>query len=124
MRRPAQPREIPPPLELACLKALWNMGEGNVHEVQAVVTVDRPLAYTTVMTVLDRLTKRDAVSRRKVGRSFVYSPKLSRDALRRAALKELLADYFDGDEQALRQYLLGPRASQQRGPDNLDATLL
>ena len=100
------------------------MGEGNVHEVQAVVTVDRPLAYTTVMTVLDRLTKRDAVSRSKVGRSFVYSPKLSRDALRRAALKELLADYFDGDEQALRQYLLGTRAAQQSVPDNLDAALL
>ncbi|MCC6394611.1 MAG: BlaI/MecI/CopY family transcriptional regulator, partial [Bryobacterales bacterium] len=50
MRQPRQPKEIPPPLELECLKALWAIGEGNVRAVQAQMEARRKLAYTTVMT--------------------------------------------------------------------------
>jgi hypothetical protein len=66
MRRPAPPREIPPPLELDCLRALWGLGEGSVRDVRKVM-VKRELAYTTVMTVLDRLEKRGGVTRKKRG---------------------------------------------------------
>ena len=68
-------RDVPPPLELACLKALWSLQEGNVRAVQQVVALSRPLAYTTIMTVLDRLVRKGKLTRRKVGRAFVYSPK-------------------------------------------------
>jgi predicted transcriptional regulator len=106
MRKPGQ-REIPPPLELECLKALWEMGEGNVKDVRIVLTRDRNLAYTTVMTVLERLARKGGVTRRKVGRSFVYAPLLSRDYLRELALRELLNSFFDGSEQSLLGYLNG-----------------
>lgn len=72
-------REMPPPLELECLKALWNLGEGNVKDVRRALTANRALAYTTVMTVLDRLARKGGVARRKVGRSFVYAPVLRRE---------------------------------------------
>src|ERR1700688_1610927 len=98
MRRASPPREIPPPLEMLCLKALWSLGEGNVSEVRGVVAESKPLAYTTVMTVLERLSKKRVVSRRKVGRAFVYAPCIGRDAMRRLALKEFLDCYFDGSE--------------------------
>ena len=126
MRRPAPPKEIPPPLELECLKALWRLGEGNVRDVQALMTVARPLAYTTVMTVLERLVKRDAATRKKLGRSYVYTPKLSREILRRAAIHDLLADYFDGDVDALRQFLSGAslKAQEQATSQDLDTSLL
>jgi predicted transcriptional regulator len=77
MRRAAPQRDMPPPLELECLKALWGIGEGTVRDVRDVMVGNRNLAYTTVMTVLDRLEKRGGVSRKKQGRSFVYVPKLS-----------------------------------------------
>ena len=83
MRRPAPPRDIPPPLELECLKALWGLGEGTVRDVRQILVGNRNLAYTTVMTVLDRLEKRGGVSRRKNGRSFVFishSPRRKRCA--------------------------------------------
>jgi BlaI family penicillinase repressor len=105
MRRPAPPRDIPPPLELECLKALWALGQGSVREVRQRLVGDKNLAYTTVMTVLDRLEKRGGVSRRKEGRSFIYAPKLSRDALRRLAVKELIDAFFDGSEDALLTFL-------------------
>ena len=56
----AKERELPPPLEMACLNALWELGEGNVEEVRVFVSRNRPLAYTTVLTLLDRLARRGA----------------------------------------------------------------
>ncbi|MCZ2075939.1 MAG: BlaI/MecI/CopY family transcriptional regulator [Bryobacteraceae bacterium] len=105
MRKPGPRRDIPPPLELECLKVLWSTGESNVKTVRDALMKDRVLAYTTVMTVLDRLAKRGGVSRRKIGRAFVYSPLLSREALRKAAVAELVESYFDGSEDALVKYL-------------------
>jgi predicted transcriptional regulator len=99
-------REIPPPLELLCLKALWSLREGNVKDVQGIVAQSRPLAYTTIMTVLDRLVRKGKLTRRKVGRSFQYTPTESRDGLRRAAIRELLEGFFDGSRQDLIDYLL------------------
>jgi predicted transcriptional regulator len=105
MRKPGPPRDIPPPLELECLKALWKLGEANVKEVRNVLAANRNLAYTTVMTVLDRLARKGAAARRKVGRSFVYAPVLSRDSIRRLAVKELVECFFDGSQQELLDYL-------------------
>ncbi len=100
-------REIPPPLELQCLKALWELGEANVKDVRRILTGNRKLAYTTVMTVLDRLERRGGVRRRKIGRSFVYTPTLSRETLRRLALKEFVDSFFDGSTDSLKDYLDG-----------------
>jgi BlaI family transcriptional regulator, penicillinase repressor len=127
MRKPGPPPEIPPPLELECLKALWNLGEGNVKDVREVLTRDRNLAYTTVMTVLDRLEKRGRVARRKQGRFFVYSPAVSRETLRQFAIEALVDDFFDGSRDALIRYLDG-KASEPITPTTpataLDPTLL
>ena len=91
---PKAAREVPPPLELLCLRALWRLEEANVKEVRRVVAETRPLAYTTIMTVLERLVRKGKLARRKVGRAFVYSPQASRDAMRRVAIDELLEGFF------------------------------
>src|ERR1017187_2402516 len=102
---PRTAREVPPPLELQCLSALWSAGEGNVKAVQQIVGRSRPLAYTTIMTVLDRLVRKGLLARRKVGRSFAYAPKATRDDARRAAVRELVDGYFDGSQEDLKQFL-------------------
>ena len=100
-------RDIPPPLEMLCLKAMWSLGEGNVKDVKEVVGRSRPLAYTTIMTVLDRLVRKGKLARQKVGRAYVYSLKASRESMRRAAVRELVEGFFDGSEQELLQFLSG-----------------
>ncbi len=105
MRRVGPARDIPPPLELECLKILWALGRANVKDVRDALASRRDLAYTTVMTVLDRLVHKGGVSREKLGRSFVYTPLLTRDGLRRVAVRELLECFFDGSEAALVDYL-------------------
>src|SRR5579863_5626968 len=103
MPKPA--RDVPPPLELLCLKALWSLQQGTVKDVQRIVSETRPLAYTTIMTVLDRLVHKGKLTRQKVGRAFLYSPHTPRDVMRRAAIRELVEGYFDGSEQQLIEFL-------------------
>ena len=102
---PKTVRDVPPPLELLCLNALWSLKEGNVREVQQIVGRTRPLAYTTIMTVLDRLVRKGKLARRKVGRAFLYAPQLSRDSMRQMAVRELLDSLFDGSETELIRFL-------------------
>jgi predicted transcriptional regulator len=109
MARAAAAREIPPPLELLYLRALWTLGEATVRDVQQAVAAKRVLAYTTVMTLLDRLARKGIVSRRKAGRAFLYAPQIPRDSLRRAAVRELLDTYFDASEQQLIEFLRAER---------------
>jgi predicted transcriptional regulator len=64
------------PLEVAVMEILWGRGESVVRDV--VDRLERPLAYTTVMTTLDRLYKKGLLDRRKCDRAFLYRPRLSR----------------------------------------------
>ena len=107
-------RETPPPLELLCLRALWNLSEGSVKDVRAAVDASRPLAYTTIMTVLERLVRKGKLARRKNGRAFVYSPVASRDAVRQVAVRELMAGFFDGSEAQLLAFLESPEWRGQK----------
>ena len=59
-------RELPPPLEMMCLNALWEIGEGNVEDVRRLVAQDRVLAYTTVLTLLGRGSEAIEAFRRAV----------------------------------------------------------
>lgn len=107
-------RETPPPLELLCLRALWTLGEGSVKDVRQAVAASRSLAYTTIMTVLERLVRKGKLERRKAGRAFVYSATTSRDAVRQVAVRELLAGFFDGSEAQLLAFLESPEWRGER----------
>ena len=112
---PKTVREVPPPLELLCLNALWSLKEGNVKDVRQLVARQRPLAYTTIMTVLDRLVRKGLLGRRKVGRAFIYAPQTSREAMRRTAVRELLDGFFDGSEPELVRFLAAGSARPNGG---------
>jgi len=76
--------------------------------------------------VLDRLVRKGALARRKVGRAFVYLPTASRDSMRRAAIRELLDGFFDGSEEELMRFLRGVQAPPPpaQAEDRLDTVLL
>jgi predicted transcriptional regulator len=64
------------PLEITVMEILWEAGEVNVHDV--VGRLDRHLAYTTIMTTLDRLFKKGLLNRRKEDRAFFYTARFTR----------------------------------------------
>jgi predicted transcriptional regulator len=108
-------RDVPPPLELLCLKALWPLREGNVKDVQRAVAQTRPLAYTTIMTVLERLARKGKLTRRKQGRAFLYAPTMSEDAMRRLAVRELVESFFGGSAEELVRFLSAPEMAKAAG---------
>jgi BlaI family transcriptional regulator, penicillinase repressor len=119
MPRSGAPREIPPPLELECLQVLWKLHEANVRDVREALAARRNLAYTTVMTLLERLVRKGAVARRKSGRSFLYAPVLEREALRRIAVRQLVDAFFDGSPGELAAYLRRPQSEPLQEVDPL-----
>lgn len=69
-------------LERSVMEELWAApGPRSVREVHAALSTRRDLAYTTVMTVLDRLAKKGLVHRERDGRAYLYAPQQSRDEL-------------------------------------------
>jgi predicted transcriptional regulator len=130
-----------PPLELECMKALWAQGEASVKEIRAHINGmnGRGLAYTTIETIMDRLTRKGAVTRRKIGRAHVYTAQYQAAAARADAVSALVHHFFGGSRRALASYLAGeplpepatkpearlPRVPQggTRGQPNVDRPL-
>lgn len=80
-------------LERRVLDALWSSGRPlTVRDVHAVLSDDSDLAYTTVLTVLDRLAKKGLALRRLDGRAWLYSPSAPLSSLAAQAVTDLLAD--------------------------------
>ena len=76
------------PLELQVLEALWEARrEATVRDLSAFFP---GVAYTTLMTTLDRLYKKGVLSRQKTGRAFLYAPVASREGLEQVLAAEAL----------------------------------
>lgn len=120
------------PLELAIMKSLWRRRSGLVKDVQPDLLPDRKLAYTTVMTVMDRLFKKGILRRTKKSRAHVYEPVYSEAAVRADAVSSLIDNFFDGSESRLKAYLSGndeqppppPESSAPRAPVTIDDSIL
>ncbi len=82
------------PLEITVMEILWAHGASSVHDVAR--RLDRPLAYTTVMTTLDRLYKKRLLDRRKSERAFLYSARLSRREWEHQRAGEFVAGLLAG----------------------------
>jgi len=80
------------PLEERVLELLWRSGERSVRDVREALGAE--LAYTTVMTTLDRLYKKGLLDRRPDGRAFRYSARASREAFGASQLRSLLARFW------------------------------
>jgi predicted transcriptional regulator len=89
------------PLELDCMNTLWPLGEATVREIRECLAARRPRAYTTIMTIMDRLARKGVVERVKVGRAYVYRPRLSAEDARVQALGLVIDNFFGGSKEAL-----------------------
>jgi len=82
------------PLEQRLLDALWERGHATVRDLLKREGACRDLAYTTVMTTLDRLFKKNLLSREVEGRAFRYTPRFTHEELHREiageAVRQLL----------------------------------
>jgi predicted transcriptional regulator len=91
------------PLERAVMDTVWSGGDFSVRDVQAKLV--NPVAYTTVMTTLDRLFKKGLVHRRRDGRAFLYTAALERHELETRMTTGLLTGMLSGGPRATRPFL-------------------
>lgn len=83
--------------EMEVLRALWECGTGTVREIDVVLRASgRRWAYTTVLTLLQRLEAKGYVKRDTSGFAHVYRPAMSRDRLLRQRLSDLADQLCDG----------------------------
>jgi len=81
------------PLEQRLLDVLWRRGSATVRDL--VEDTCRDLAYTTIMTTLDRLFKKNLLLREAEGRAFRYTPRLTREELQRERAGEAFRQWLD-----------------------------
>jgi len=86
------------PLEQELLSALWMRGSATVREMLDAGGIN--LAYTTVMTTLDRLYKKQLLNRIFEGRAFRYSPRYTQEELEKAAVGETIRQLLGSREAA------------------------
>jgi len=99
------PRRARGELEARVMDVLWARGEWMTPRdaQRAVSTARRPLAYTTVMTILVRLWRKGMLEREPRGRAFVYRPIAGRDEWTAERMHDLL-DHAGDSSSALTHF--------------------
>lgn len=100
--------------ELDLMQVLWTGGgDRSVAEIhEALADNGSPLAFTTVQTMLERLTVKGHVRRRMEGRSWRYAAAVKEPAAARAALRSLIERFFDGSTAELAAHLVEEEMSE------------
>ena len=93
-------------LQRAVMEVVWEMGEASVHDVRAELARRKKLAYTTVLTVMQKLEKAGWLDHRTQGNRYIYVPTHSRDEAGAGSVRGFLTRVFDGDAVAMFQHLI------------------
>jgi predicted transcriptional regulator len=75
-------------LEQDTLEEVWRRGEMSVKDLHK--AFEERAAYTTLMTTLDRLYRKGLLARRKEGRAFLYSPRLTRAEFEQGVAEDVI----------------------------------
>lgn len=117
--------EIPPTdRELEALKVLWERGEATVRQVfEELNSPDEPLAYTTVLSLMQVMEQKGLVTHRQEGKAYIYLPRVERQKTYRQLAGGFLERVFDG---ALDEYLvhaIGGKKLSAKDLDQLEAMI-
>ena len=93
-------------LQMAVMEALWMAGEATVQAVRDSLAGDRTPAYTTVLSVLQKLEKAGWVKHRREGRNYVYMPRRSRAEEGASAMRSFVDGVFRGNPALAFQHLI------------------
>jgi predicted transcriptional regulator len=103
---PRTPSDQPTDGELEILNVLWDRGPSELGAVHAALNERRKVALTTVATMLSVMLGKGLVSRKKSGRAFAWSPRMSRSKAARGLVGKVIDGVFDGSTERLVAHLL------------------
>jgi|ERR1700679_2188560 predicted transcriptional regulator len=102
--------------ELRLMKLLWTRGESAVADLVQALEVEKPLAYTSVLTTVRILEKKGYVEHRQEGRAFLYRPCVGEHEASRSEVRNVLRRFFGDSREQLLLSLLG---DAEIGPEDL-----
>ena len=92
--------------ELAVMKVVWRLEEASVREVYETLRKRRPVAYTTVMTMMSTLEAKGYLKKRAEGRAFRYRPARPEGRVITSLVREFVERVFDGASRPLLAHLV------------------
>jgi len=110
-------------VELEFMTKLWELGQGTVRDVQDALAPARKLAYTSAATILRILEQKEFVTSAKDGKTFVYTPTLSKDTYQSRSLRNLSEKLFDNTPAALVARLVDDNDLSQEVLDEIRALI-
>jgi BlaI family transcriptional regulator, penicillinase repressor len=93
------------PHELAIMKVIWRLKKVTVRDVYETLREQRPIAYTTVMTMMNVLEEKGYLSKARVDRAYVYRPTRSQQQVLRQMVADFVDRVFDGAASSLFVHL-------------------
>jgi predicted transcriptional regulator len=102
------------PGEFELMRILWSLGEGSVKEIWKKVNPQRDLAYTTVMTVLDKMRRKGILNQHKRGKAYVYTPAIRSDEALEGVIGHIVETYFSGSRADFLRFV-SKKGSPQAG---------
>jgi predicted transcriptional regulator len=93
-------------IQKVIMETIWEQGEATVHQVLARLGSDKPVAYTTVLSVMQKLEKAGWLTHREEGRAYVYRATRSREEEGKNTLRKFIDKVFGGEPLVLFQHLL------------------
>ena len=93
-------------LEIDIMNVVWRLGRATVRQIVDALRAQRPLAYTTVQTVLSILTQKRVVQYTCEGRAYVYSAIVQPEGVRQETIKAVVDKLFAGSSQSLVLHLI------------------
>lgn len=91
------------------MQVVWDLGQATVRQVHGAISAQRPVAYTTIMTMLGLLVKKGHLRREESGRAFLYRPTHPKSRVVSRMLDDFLARVFRGSARPLVLALLRNR---------------
>ena len=111
-------------LQRQVMDILWDRGESTVQTVRDALTdPDRTPAYTTILSVLQKLEKLGWVGHRRQGRTYVYHAVRSRGQAGVGSLRRIIDQVFRGDPMEMFQHLLEEDALSETELKSLEAMI-
>ena len=93
-------------LQRAVIEQVWKLGEASVHEVRKKLSRNKKLAYTTILTAMQKLEKAGWLEHRNEGKTYVYFPTRTREEAGAKSVRKFIERTFDGNALMMFQHLM------------------
>jgi predicted transcriptional regulator len=105
--------------ELAIMKVVWRLGDVSVREVYETLRQRRPVAYTTVMTMMNTVEAKGYLKKTLDGRAYRYRPAVPEGRVVTAMVREFVERVFDGSAGPLLAHLVSETALSEKEREEL-----